>query len=221
MRGDRLLIEPCHRKAAEAIRHALDTNCSSTGRTPVVVSIGGESGSGKSEIGRALADLYANDGKAVVLLQQDDYFRLPPKTNEQKRRRNIGWVGMEEVRLDLLDAHLMELREGASELVKPLVDYAANEITDEALQVKNVEIVIVEGTYTTVLKSVDSRVFIDRTYIQTAASRRRRARDAQDPFIDQVLELEHQIIAAHIERADIVVTSDYGVIAASHNQTEG
>ena len=222
MRGDKLLIEPCHRQAAEIIQREIDRRYVGAHRPPLVVSIGGESGSGKSELGQALANRYWNDGKKVVLFQQDDYFLLPPRTNDQKRRRNVDWVGMGEVRLDLLDAHLDALRSGETELTKPLVDYDANEITQETIHVADAEIVIVEGTYTTALENVDCRVFIDRTYRQTVATRRRRARDDQDAFLEQVLEIEHQVISAQMERADIVVTSDYRVVAAPPlNHIEG
>ena len=39
-----------------------------------------------------------------VVLQQDDYFRLPPKSNHQKRLDDILWVGTGEVRLDLSES---------------------------------------------------------------------------------------------------------------------
>ena len=220
MRGDRLRIEDRHRHAAEEVRRLLDA-ASTRRTTPWAISIGGESGSGKSELVRALADQYESRGRKVLLLQQDDYFVLPPKSNDAKRRQDLGWVGVQEVRLDLLDRHLAALRNGDDRLTKPLVDYGADQILEETLCAKGAEIVIVEGTYTTTLGNVDCRVFIDRTYEQTAADRSRRGRDAQDDFIERVLEIEHEIIAQQISRADIVITSSFDVAVSADSHAEG
>jgi uridine kinase len=39
----------------------------------------------------------------------------------------------------------------------------------------------------------------------------KRGREEFDPFIEQVLEIEHDIISGHRERADVIITSDYDV----------
>jgi hypothetical protein len=74
--------------------------------------------------------------------------------------------------------------------------------------------VIVEGTYTTALKNVSKRVFIDRTYIDTREARSLRACEDQDDFLEMILTIEHEIISSHRPRADIIVTREYDVIPA-------
>jgi uridine kinase len=214
MRGDKLIIEAHHRAAAEEVAVILEQRLGVATR-PFVVSIGGESGSGKSELGRALADVLGNRGIRTLLLQQDDYFHLPPKANDRRRREDISWVGPGEVRLDLLDTHLAALREGTASIQKPLIDYDMDEASEEKLALGDARLIVVEGTYTSLLENVDARVFIDRTYVDTAEARRRRARDAQDDFVERVLEVEHAIIKEHIGRADIIVTSDYAVVTGA------
>ena len=63
------------------------------------------------------------------------------------------------------------------------------------------------------LENVDTRVFIARDYEATRAHREKRKRDAAelDPFIDEVLKIEHAIISGHRARADVVITADYSV----------
>ena len=39
----------------------------------------------------------------------------------------------------------------------------------------------------------------------------RRGREDFDPFIEQVLEIEHEIISQHMALADVVITRDYEV----------
>jgi len=211
MRGDVIIVEEHHRRAAEAVASELaDSIASRDRRTSITVA--GESGSGKSETGQALADAFASRGLLALVLGQDDYFVLPPRSNDAARRRDITWVGPGEVRLDLLDRHLAAVRDGATELTKPLVIYADDVITEETVPVPgDVRVVIAEGTYTTMLDEVDTRVFIARNRLETMAARRRRGREAPDPFIEDVLEIEHRIISAHRSRADVVIGRDYEV----------
>jgi uridine kinase len=210
MRGDKLIIEPHHREAAANLASLLERRLSDRD-APLIVSIGGESGSGKSELAAALADELRARGVPALVIQQDDYFVHPPKTNDRKRREEIGWVGPQEVRLDLLDANLKTLIDGAEAIVKPLVFYDEDRIGEERLSAEGARVVIVEGTYTSMLRNVDVRVFIDRMFRDTGDARTERARETQDAFLDRVLEIEHGIISRHRDHADILIGADYSV----------
>ena len=67
------------------------------------------------------------------------------------------------------------------------------------------DLVIAEGTYTSLLENVDLRAFIDRNYRQTKKARLTRARDPDVDFLEKVLEIEHQEISRHKARADVVI----------------
>ncbi len=215
MRGDKLFIEPHHREAAASLASLLRDRLS--GRdAPLVVGIGGESGSGKTEMAAALADELRARGVPALVIQQDDYFIHPPQTNDRKRRERIDWVGPQEVRLDLLDANLKSLVDGAEAIVKPLVFYNEDRIGEERLSAEGVKVVIAEGTYASLLRNVDVRVFIDRTFKDTQGARTERARETQDAFLDRVLEIEHGIISRHRDHADILIEADYSVKELVH-----
>jgi uridine kinase len=115
-----------------------------------------------------------------------------------------------------MDEHLSAFRAGANSIEKPLVIYAEDRITTETLDVKDANVLIAEGTYTTQLENVDMHVFIDRDFSDTKKHRERRIRHASelDSFIDRVLEIEHEIIAANKPKADIIVNKDYSVATA-------
>ena len=210
MKGDIILVGEEHRAAAEQIIDRLiDEIRSSTRRYTLTVA--GESGSGKSETGKALAEALDRHGVKSVVLQQDDYYVLPPRFNDAARRANFSWVGTTEVRLDLLDEHLRAAQEGAGQIVKPLVVYEENRIDKETQSYEGVQVVIAEGVYTSLCEHVDRRVFIARNRLETMEHRMKRGREQFDPFIENVLKTEHEIISQHRPMADIVISRDYDV----------
>ena len=92
MRGDSIVVEEHHIKAAAGIVEIVLPFIEQH-RGKYTISIAGESGSGKSETATALADALNASGKPCLILQQDDYFIYPPKSNDHTRRADIGWVG--------------------------------------------------------------------------------------------------------------------------------
>jgi uridine kinase len=213
MKGDKLIVTEEHVSAARMIMKLLFPEASMP-QCRFILTIAGESGSGKSEIASALADLLSTKDMRSIILQQDDYFVYPPKTNENMRRKDIRHVGVNEVRLDLLDQNLADIMEGMTTIEKPLVIFTEDRITQEAISLDGVNVVIVEGTYTTSLDNAHQRIFIDRTYHDTRDTRRKRAREKQDEFLEEVLKIEHEIISTHLPRASIIVTNDYDVLEA-------
>lgn len=216
MRGDIVIVEEHHRRAAECIAAAIADDIRSRSRRSVI-SVAGESGSGKSETAQALADALRARGIESIVLGQDDYFVLPPKSNDAKRREDPAWLGPHrEVHLDKMQSNIDAARQGADSVVKPFIDYDANSATDEPVDLTDKDVVIVEGTYVSLLRNVDTRVFIARNRLETKEHRlkRNRGTEATDPFIESVLEIEHKIIAGHRKLADFVITRDYDVIEA-------
>jgi uridine kinase len=216
VKGDVLVIENHHRRAAALIAAALeDAVRADTGR--FVITVAGESGSGKSETAAALAERLLQDGFASVILGQDDYFALPPRSNDARRRADPEWLGPHvEVRLDLLQANIDAARAGANAIEKPMVDYDADSVSTEVVSLEGVKVVIAEGTYVSLLRHVDRRIFIARNRLETLEHRRKRSRgkETRDPFVEGVLGTEHKIIAGHRQLADFVVTRDFDVVRA-------
>jgi uridine kinase len=214
MKGDRLVLLDYHKRAASEIVSRIIRNVRKK-KTRYIITIAGESGSGKSETGQAIADELAKFGIKSIVLGQDDYFVLPPKSNDLKRREDPEWLGPHvEVKLDVLERNLANAIQGKREIIKPLVDYDSNTIEDEIINLDGIKVLIAEGTYTSLLKHVDTRIFISRNWLDTLEHRQKRKRGSEvgDPFIEQVLRVEHKIIAGHKQLANILITKDYGVI---------
>ena len=212
MQGDTIVIEEHHHRAGISVAaRLLPAIQSFDGKYTMTVA--GESGAGKSEIAVAIARHLEVAEIPCLVIQQDDYFRYPPKTNDLTRRKDISWAGPQEVRLDLMSAHLEAFIDNEPAVEKPLVIYEEDRIDTETLEMKNARVAIVEGTYTSKLDHVETRVFIDRDYRDTRKHRERRNRDGSelDDFIDRVLVIEHEIISADKQRADLIINRDYSI----------
>jgi uridine kinase len=206
--GDKLVIEQHHTDRAAEICELLAERVKAGGK--LALTVAGESGAGKSEMAFEIHRLLNERGIKAEILQQDDYFVFPPRTNHEMRRRNLEQVGPYEVKLDFLDSNLRSFLRGESPIYKPLVVYDQDRITTEEMDVGDLAVLIAEGTYTSLLRFAGFRVFIDRDYRQTLEARMRRARDKWEPFIQDVLEREHQIISLHRALADVVIPADFG-----------
>ena len=217
MKGDVLVIGAHHRRAAAQIAADLvDAIDAKGGR--FLVTVAGESGSGKSETAAALAEQLLQVGVAAVVLGQDDYFVLPPRSNDARRRTDPEWLGPHvEVRFDLLQANVDAALAGAGAIEKPVIDYDGDSAALEVVSLEGVKVVIVEGTYVSLLRHVDRRIFIARNRLETLEHRRTRNRggEAADPFVEGVLAVEHKIIAGHRALADFVLTRDFDVVRAA------
>jgi uridine kinase len=215
MKGDILVLQDFHRQAAaDVVPHIIDAINRKT--TRYTITVAGESGSGKSETAKAIADELEKYGIRSVVLGQDDYFILPPKSNDLRRRQDPDWLGPHvEVKLDVLEQNLQDAVQGKRDISKPLVDYDLNTIEDEIVNLEGIKVLVAEGTYTSLLRHVDTRVFISRNWIDTLEHRQKRERGKEvgDPFIEQVLSIEHKIIAGHRQLADILIEKDYEVVA--------
>ena len=203
MIGDKLIIEQHHTDRAEDITQLLDKKIYDR----FALSVAGE-----SELAFEIARLLNKRGIKAAVLQQDDYFVFPPKTNHEMRRRNLGQVGTYEVKLDFLDSNMRSFKHGEKQIYKPVVIFDEDRIIVEEKDVGGLKVLIAEGTYTSLLSFVDFRIFIDRDYHQTYVTRKRRARDEFEPFMLDVLEREHLIISKHRNLADVIVFPDFGSI---------
>jgi uridine kinase len=209
MKGDILILDAHHRKAGKQVVEKIIDKIRKA--KVYSLSVAGESGAGKSEIATAIAEILESEGISCFIFGQDDYFKLPPKSNARQRELDIRWVGNHEVRLDFLDEHLAKAKNHQGSIIKPLVDFDADVIDTEEVDLTRYQVFIAEGTYTSLLKNIDTKIFINRNKIDTIESRKKRNREKQDDFLDQILSIEHKIISGHKSIADIIINKNFDV----------
>ena len=210
MIGDVINLEQKHLNTAENIYKIFKEKYDHNKKW--AVGICGESGSGKSVTAFALKKVLEENGIRSLVIQMDDYFKLPPKTNHENRQKSLDNVGMHEVHLDLIQNNIKEFKKGKSTLEKPLVHYQNNSISEEILDLEDIQVVIIEGTYILSIDDFEFSIFIDRNYQDTYEKRMERNRDEQSDFVEKVLAIEHNIIRQFKEKADIVLGKNYEIL---------
>ena len=199
-------------RLAQELLALLSVRWESHARQRRVVGVAGESGSGKSVTAEELGRACNGVGLTALILNQDNYFFLPPRTNHEHRVESLENVGPHEVNLALLSSHIAAFRARSHAVVAPLVDYPGNRFITQTLNFENIELLVVEGTYVLQLDELDARIFLEATHEDTEERRRVRNRDIDAPIVAQVLAIEHGIIAAQRELADIVVGTDFRIV---------
>lgn len=216
MKGDIVLVQAYHEKVAGVIVPQIIEKINSVKRI-YTIAVGGESGCGKSEISVAISNELKKRGVNAIIFGQDDYFYLPPKLNSEKRHEDPDWLGPHiEVNLDLLENNLTEAIQGKVIIIKPLIDYNENTVESQTVELKNVKVIIAEGTYTSLLRNIDTKIFITRNWLLTWEDRKKRNRgnEINDPFTEKILSTEHKIIAGHRYLADFIINDNYQVSKA-------
>lgn len=210
MIGDVITIKPEYYRTTDVLFEDIKARLHDNNKQKYVILIAGESGSGKSVTAICLQKALQSLGK-VAILHLDDYFKLPPATNHAAREQDITWVGANEVQLTLLQRHVDAFLTHKTYVVKPLVNYTANQIEKERMYFKAVNFLIVEGTYSFWLENADYHVFMERNYKDTYQQRMERGRDIQTDFVEQVLQIEHELISPTKHKANAIVKKDYSV----------
>lgn len=173
------------------------------------IAVGGESGSGKSTTAFCFEKECDDNGFSCTILHMDSYFKLPPKNNHQNRLTGLDNVGPHEVKLDLMNEHIDAFRNGAKSIEIPVVNYEKNLFATKTIDLSEVDILIVEGVYAFMLDNLDHKIFLTRTYLETLENRKMRTREAYDPIVEKVLDIEHQIVRQFVDQADHVIDQDY------------
>lgn len=227
--ASRTAVAPEYERTAAALLAAVaeraDLDAVGRGARRLVVGVAGESGSGKSVTAVSLARALESRGIATGVLHQDDYFLRPPRVNHAHRERDLAAVGPHEVNLALLRRHVAEFRLGRA-VDAPLVDYPTDSFLTRRIDFAPLAALVVEGTYVLMLddgdargsdtpvrdtRALDVRIFLDATHDDTAERRRARGRDVDAPFVQDVLRIEHAIIARQAATAHLIVDRDFAI----------
>jgi uridine kinase len=210
------VFQPAHLALANRLLDLLMWKHSMRSRKArTVIAIAGESGSGKSVTALCLARALFGEKLPATVLHQDDYLRLPPVANQTRRAENSSNVGPHEVDFDTMRAHVAAFRSGQNNVPAPRADPSGQRFDTVRRDFADLALLIVEGTY--VLSEIESdiRIFLSATSDESRERGRGRNRDGGAAIVDRALAIEHPIIAAQNDLADIVIDRNFGIVRTS------
>jgi uridine kinase len=210
MLGDVLLITEKHEKAAEQIVDRLNRIKSDK----MVIAIGGESGSGKSELAHVISRRLKKKGDLAKIIHIDNYYKVSPQERtEWRQKHGVESIGFSEYNWDLINQNIAEFKED-KEAVLPCIDLLTDQEDRLITSFEGIKYLILEGLYP--LKAdADLKIFIDLTYHETKRAQIVRKKEPQNEFRLQVLQREHKVIQSLRPLADLLVTKDFDVVEAS------
>jgi trehalose-6-phosphate synthase/uridine kinase len=206
MIGDVLLIEQKHERVARELAARIQPH-----RERLVVAIGGESGSGKSEIAETLRNVLRAEEIRVKILHLDNYYIVAPvDRTAHRRQQGMDAVGLHEIDWDLLEENIESFRQGRPTTI-PFLDLYTDQEDKLVTDFKKIDLLIVEGLYACNVPA-NIRVMIDLTYHETRLAQLKRKKEKVDKFRFTVLEKEHQVVQALRAKADYLVTPGFTLV---------
>jgi uridine kinase len=196
---------------------------SQSGERPLVIGIGGGSGSGKTTIARALIREIGEQACALIL--HDAYYRdLSHLPYEERTRQNFDHP--DSLETELLIEHLRQLLAGKA-IDKPLYDFTKHSRRERTERVEPRPVLLVEGVL--VLTNEPLRELFDlKIYVDTDADlrlMRRLQRDIRergrtiDSVFEQYLGTVRPMHVQHVEPtrafADLVIPEGYNIGAVA------
>ncbi|WP_339916731.1 hypothetical protein [Yeosuana marina] len=211
MIGDKIAYHAAYKPVTDFVINKLKDKLNK--RQRICISVGGESGCGKTSLTYALLkDIEATTNLRGFIFHADDYYVLPPRDTHNLRIEDFSRVGTNEVKLNLLEININEFKNGNTDILKPLIVYDENVILEERINSMDFDFCLVEGTYAMLLENSDYKVFMDITYEDTRPVRIQRARDIIGGIAEKVLEIEHEIVKTHKVLADVVIDKNIKII---------
>lgn len=209
MLSDVLLIADKHERAARQIVDRL------LGRDlrKCIVAVGGESGSGKSEIAHLVAKYLKDAGHRTKILHTDNYYRTPPADRmTQREHEGFRSIGPDEYDWPLLERHIDDFRTDRTSTM-PCIDILTDQVDSLRTDFSVIEVLVLEGLYAPKAEA-DVRIFIDLTYRETKKAQLLRGKEPQNELRRRVLEAEHLAVQAIRTLANLLVDKDYDVVDA-------
>ena len=186
---------------------------------PLVIGIGGGSGSGKTTIAESIVEAIGHDD--VTLIQHDAYYRDQTHLQVEERAK-VNYDHPDSMESDLLVAHLRDLVAGKA-IERPVYDFTIHSRAPETVRVEPKQAIIVEGIlvlYESSLREVmDLKVYVDtdadlriaRRWERDIKDRGRTFDSVRDQYLTTVRPMHLQFVEPSKRYADIVIPEGYNL----------
>lgn len=179
----------------------------------IIVAVGGESGSGKSEVAHVISsNLFKSPYKIKsFILHFDDFFILPRKERyEYRLKTNCRSVGISEIDQEELEHIMKRFKGDAGVTLVPVYDILTSTKHQLVVNLDNIPVLLVDGLYANSVQA-DYNIFIDRSYRDTKKFQAERGKEKMDKFRQLVLEKEHKAVSKLRKNANFIINKDYSL----------
>lgn len=207
MLGDVLLITDDHKKAAREILKYLEK----IEGEKVILAIGGESGSGKTEIAHEVARVLKSKSTPAKIMHIDNYYLTSPADRTPWREEHgMESIGYSEYDWDTINRNLKEFQEDQENVSMPCIDLLTDQEDQLITSFSGIKYLIIEGLYA-IQAPANLKVLIDLTYLETKKAQLERGKEPTNNFRWQILEREHHVVESLRPQADLLVNKDFSV----------
>jgi uridine kinase len=205
MLGDILIIKPQHTKVAQEILEVI----AKTDQDKMIIAIGGESGSGKTEVAHELGRALKERGTPAKIMHIDNYYKIPPRErNEWRKTHGVDKVGYSEYDWTKIERNIEDFLQGSDQVTMPCIDLVTDQVDQLQTSFKGLQYLIIEGLYA-IKAEAHLRVLIDLTYHETKYMQYARGKEPVNDFRWQVLEKEHQVVQSLRPFTNLLITQDF------------
>jgi len=204
MIGDKIIITAEHKKKAKKVFNEFLTTRYKKG-AQYIIQIGGEAGTGKTEIALILRELFYDSGIRSDVIHVDDYYKTKWSERNEIRKRT-GIIGKKEIDWDKINGVINTFR---ADFYTCLVIQRINKFTESIekaiIDKRNIDVLIIEGLYALYARDNDFKVFIEGTYKDTEGFRLLRNKEPQTKFRQKVLQKEHSEVIKSKPFANMII----------------
>lgn len=177
-----------------------------------VITISGESGTGKTEIAKLLqADLWNLFSIRAKVIHVDDYYKVTwQRRTAWRKLRGLDIIGCDEINWEKLKSVIKTFKSDAKKLYAQKIHKFTDSIEYVIANNRNIDVLIVEGLYAgcpcqNMEKYLDYNVFLEGSVKETKEFRLKRKKEVMDSFRDLVLKKEHEAIQKIRKTAHLVI----------------
>ena len=208
MLGDVLIITEAHQKAALQILSCLNK----LPADKVIIAIGGESGSGKTEIAHMVARNLKEKKTPAKIMHIDNYYLTSPEQRTPWRKQHgIENIGFTEYNWEMINQNITEFLQDQDHVSMPCIDLLTDQEDQLITSFKGLKYLIIEGLYA-IQAEADLKILIDITYHDTKKAQKDRGKEPTNEFRWQVLQREHEVVQSIRSLADYLVTKEGSLI---------
>lgn len=196
------------------------SKCENQAKLPIMISIAGGTGSGKSTFTNRLKEKFGNN---ITVIYYDNYYKKNEGLSPEKRKK-LNYDHPDAFETELLLKHLKKLKKGES-IESPVYDFVNHTVSDKVLKINPSKVIILEGILALADKRIrdlsNIKVFVEadaderilRRIIRDVKERGRDPEGIAAQYLATVKPMHYRYVQPTKKYADIVINSGMNEVA--------